>query len=142
MNRNIGASLPDKLERNPWFLDFPRWNDTKRNGERSNFEIKAGQYQSYDPMHSRQASVTSDSDPFDYDMSNRAQLPKGIENIRPHLEAMDNVPLLVSLFTDCTPANTKEMRTLYQKRSVDCQMGFFGDFSIQIIEIEVFTCDI
>ena len=31
-------------------------------------------------------SVTSDSDPFDYDMSNRAQLPKGIEKIRPHLE--------------------------------------------------------
>ena len=44
-------------------------------------------------------TVTSDSDPFDYDMSNRAQLPKGIEKIRPHLESMDNVPLLVSLFT-------------------------------------------
>ena len=43
-------------------------------------------------------TVTSDSDPFDYDMSNRAQLPKGIEKIRPHLESMDNVPLLVSLF--------------------------------------------
>lgn len=38
-----------------------------------------------------------------YDMSNRAQLPCGIENIRPHLDTMDNVPLLVSLFTDCTP---------------------------------------
>ena len=38
-----------------------------------------------------------------YDMSNRAQLPCGIENIRPHLQEMDNVPLLVSLFTDCSP---------------------------------------
>ena len=32
----------------------------------------------------------------------QANLPKGIENIRPHLENIDNVPLLVSLFTDCT----------------------------------------
>ena len=36
-------------------------------------------------------------------MSNRAQLPCGIENIRPHLDTMDNVPLLVSLFTDSSP---------------------------------------
>lgn len=69
-------------------------------------------------------SVTSDSDPFDYDMSNRAQLPKGIENIRPHLESMDNVPLLVSLFTDCTPDNTKEMITIMQEYGeVVCVMG-------------------
>ena len=60
-------------------------------------------------------SVTSDSDPFEYDMSNRAQLPRGIENIRPHLETMDNVPLLVSLFTDCTPNTTKEMVKIMQE---------------------------
>ncbi len=59
--------------------------------------------------------MTSDSDPFEYDMSNRAQLPKGIENIRPHLETMDNVPLLVSLFTDCTPSNTTEMLKIMQE---------------------------
>ena len=70
------------------------------------------------------ASVTSDSDPFDYDMSNRAQLPKGIENIRPHLESMDNVPLLVSLFTDCTPENTKEMVMIMQDYGeVVCVLG-------------------
>ena len=61
------------------------------------------------------ASVTSDSDQLDYDMSNRAQLPRGIENIRPHLETMDNVPLLVSLFTDCVPATTKEMLKIMQE---------------------------
>lgn len=32
----------------------------------------------------------------------QAKLPKGIENVRPHLENIDNVPLLVPLFTDCT----------------------------------------
>jgi hypothetical protein len=42
---------------------------------------------------------------FQYDMSNRAQLPCGIENIRPHLDTMDNVPLLVSLFTDSSPGS-------------------------------------
>lgn len=84
-------------------------------------------------MDSRHASVNSDSDPFEYDMSNRAQLPRGIENIRqgwsqkhficqfrhllclrPHLETMDNVPLLVSLFTDCTPTATTEMVKIMQ----------------------------
>jgi len=33
----------------------------------------------------------------------QARLPKGIRNIRPHIDDVDNVPLLVSLFTDCTP---------------------------------------
>lgn len=65
-------------------------------------------------MGSRKTSDTSESDPFEYDMTNRAQLPKGIENIRPHLETMDDVPLLVSLFTDCTPETTKEMVKIMQ----------------------------
>jgi len=68
-------------------------------------------------------------------MSNRAKLPEGIDNIRPHLvcrlifsnyinlklkkntffqETMDNVPLLVSLFTDCTPDTTTEMVIIMQ----------------------------
>ena len=34
----------------------------------------------------------------------QAKLPRGIQNIRPHLESVDNVPLLVPLFTDCTPS--------------------------------------
>ena len=64
---------------------------------------------------SRHASLSSDSDPFEFEMCNRAQLPRGIENIRPHLEAMDNVPLLVSLFTDCTPEATTEMLKIMQE---------------------------
>ena len=35
----------------------------------------------------------------------QAQLPRGINQIRPHLEGVDNVPLLVNLFTDCTAAS-------------------------------------
>ena len=37
---------------------------------------------------------------------------------------MDNVPLLVSLFTDCTPINTKEMIVIMQDYGeVVCVMG-------------------
>jgi len=52
--------------------------------------------------------------PLGFDMSNRAQLPTGIEEVRPHLENVDNVPLLVSLFTDCTPENECEMLNIMQ----------------------------
>lgn len=61
--------------------------------------------------------MTDSSDPsvqVNFDMSNKAQLPRGIENIRPHLENVDNVPLLVSLFTDCSAEATKEMLKIMQ----------------------------
>ncbi|XP_074647794.1 transmembrane protein 94-like isoform X2 [Tubulanus polymorphus] len=54
-------------------------------------------------------------DSMAYDMLNRAKLPKGIENIRPHLQSVDNVPLLVSLFTDCTHNTTTEMIKIMQE---------------------------
>lgn len=47
-----------------------------------------------------------------------------MENIRPHLDLIDNVPLLVSLFTDCTPTVTKEMLHIMQDYGeVVCVMG-------------------
>ncbi|CAH8465192.1 unnamed protein product [Dicrocoelium dendriticum] len=45
----------------------------------------------------------------DYVTDNKSRLPCGIENIRPHLDHVDNVPLQVSLFTDCVPESTREM---------------------------------
>ncbi|XP_035791329.1 transmembrane protein 94-like isoform X2 [Anopheles albimanus] len=69
--------------------------------------------------HSRSLSCLSDSTeqsaPINFDMSNRAKLPRGIENIRPHLESVDNVPLLVSLFTDCSAEATREMLNIMQQ---------------------------
>ncbi|KAK2192271.1 hypothetical protein NP493_35g02031 [Ridgeia piscesae] len=57
-------------------------------------------------------------------LANTANLPKGIENIRPHLENIDNVPLLVSLFTDCTAETTLEMlRILQECGEVVCCFG-------------------
>ncbi|KAL8593272.1 hypothetical protein ACOMHN_009926 [Nucella lapillus] len=48
-------------------------------------------------------------------LDNRAQLPRGIDQIRPHLEQVDNVPLLVNLFTDCTAPTTQEMVKILQE---------------------------
>jgi hypothetical protein len=43
-------------------------------------------------------------------LQNVAQLPKGINNIRRHLDnEIDNVPLHVSLFTDCTKERSSQM---------------------------------
>lgn len=38
-----------------------------------------------------------------FSSSRQAKLPRGIHQVRPHLKNIDNVPLLVPLFTDCTP---------------------------------------
>ncbi|XP_065226328.1 transmembrane protein 94 isoform X2 [Planococcus citri] len=62
--------------------------------------------------------------PFAFDMSNRAKLPCGIRNIKPHLEQVDNVPLLVSLFTDCTADTTEQMLSIMQEYDqVVCVLG-------------------
>lgn len=76
------------------------------------------------------SSITDHSAPIGFDMSNRAKLPKGIDNIRPHLENVDNVPLLVSLFTDCTPDATKEMIKIMQEYDeVVCVIGSMANES-------------
>ncbi|XP_060802787.1 transmembrane protein 94 [Amyelois transitella] len=67
---------------------------------------------------------TDHSAPVNFDMSNRAKLPRGIENIRPHIEQVDNVPLLVSLFTDCTASSVQQMVQIMQDYGeVVCVMG-------------------
>ncbi|XP_037076312.1 transmembrane protein 94-like [Pollicipes pollicipes] len=84
------------------------------------------------PSASRSPSHASDSsdqsDAVNFDMSNRAKLPKGIAQIRPHLEHVDNVPLQVSLFTDCTPATTRAMLQVMQEYGeVVCVLGSSGN---------------
>ncbi|KIH52491.1 hypothetical protein ANCDUO_17408 [Ancylostoma duodenale] len=48
-------------------------------------------------------------------LPNKAQLPTGIAAVRPHLEQVDNVPLLVSLITDCTSPANLEMLEIMQE---------------------------
>nr|CAB3258538.1 uncharacterized protein KIAA0195-like [Phallusia mammillata] len=55
---------------------------------------------------------------------NRAKLPRGIDNIVPHIENVDNVPLLVPLFTDCQKESMCEMIEIMQKYGeVVCCIG-------------------
>ncbi|KAG0027796.1 hypothetical protein BGZ81_005289 [Podila clonocystis] len=44
----------------------------------------------------------------------KAQLPRGIENIRPHLETTDDIPLHVSLFAECGNEASVEMIKIFQ----------------------------
>lgn len=44
-----------------------------------------------------------------------ARLPHGISAIRKHLVEVDNVPLLVSLFTDSTPKTVTQMVSIFQE---------------------------
>ncbi|KAJ2305891.1 hypothetical protein H4R23_004591 [Coemansia sp. Cherry 401B] len=54
----------------------------------------------------------------------KARLPRGIENIRPHLREVDDIPLQVSLFAECTPESTREMIKVFQENGdVVCCMG-------------------
>ena len=36
-----GGSLPDKLDRHPWYLDFPRWHDTRKGNSDRTFASAA-----------------------------------------------------------------------------------------------------
>ncbi|GMT28573.1 hypothetical protein PFISCL1PPCAC_19870 [Pristionchus fissidentatus] len=83
---------------------------------------------------------------------NMARLPTGIEQVRPHLEEVDNVPLLVSLFTDCTAESTREMIDILQEQqesqlvigssfSNDNLLTFMkGAFSIGVHPLKVSGC--
>lgn len=54
----------------------------------------------------------------------KAKLPHGIPAIRSHLDNVDNVPLLVSLFTDSAAVSTREMISIMQDNGeVVCALG-------------------
>ncbi|EFC45696.1 predicted protein [Naegleria gruberi] len=54
----------------------------------------------------------------------KAKLPHGIENIKEHLKTVDDVPLLVSLFSDSTPVSSKQMiEVLQENHEVVCCVG-------------------
>ncbi|KAE8999949.1 hypothetical protein PF010_g15028 [Phytophthora fragariae] len=45
----------------------------------------------------------------------KARLPHGVEAIKRHLAEVDNVPLLVSLYTDSTPETISDMISIFQE---------------------------
>ncbi|KAJ2438194.1 hypothetical protein GGF42_008375, partial [Coemansia sp. RSA 2424] len=54
----------------------------------------------------------------------KAQLPRGIESIRAHLKEVDDIPLQISLFAECTPDSTREMINIFQENGdIVCCIG-------------------
>lgn len=68
------------------------------------------EYQSISSSNSSISLVVNDFEAY-----NRAKLPKGVKLIRPHIKNVDNVPLLVPLFTDCTASSIAEMILIMQE---------------------------
>ncbi|KAJ3224160.1 hypothetical protein HK099_000151 [Clydaea vesicula] len=66
----------------------------------------------------------------------RARLPQGVENIRSHLENVDDIPLHVSLFAECTPFSVREMIKIFQDNGeVVCVIGS----SMNLENVECFS---
>ena len=93
-------------------------------------------------------SLENDDEPDPHRMTSnysdwdvKAKLPHGIAAIRRHLEQVDNVPLLVSLFTDSTTETIDEMIQIFQQyvRRGMCRLkeGFIM-YSYMCISIQIF----
>uniref|UniRef100_A0A7S2S564 Cation-transporting P-type ATPase C-terminal domain-containing protein n=1 Tax=Mucochytrium quahogii TaxID=96639 RepID=A0A7S2S564_9STRA len=66
-------------------------------------------------LRSPHAEPTSKREQFRTVWDEKAKLPHGIEEIRKHIEEVDDVPLRVSTFTDSTPQTTMEMIQILQE---------------------------
>lgn len=71
----------------------------------------------------------------DWDVN--AKLPHGIESVKRHLKEVDNVPLLVSLFTDVTKVTTMQM---VRRRKITCKLGVhcYEELTLLFAKIEIF----
>ena len=98
-----GRGIPRNLYANRSADTLAEQVDDDDEGEDANSAVTGNS------SHPTTSGMTSSTDRFPIDFSNRAKLPRGVVNVRPHLEKVDNVPLLVSLFTDCTPETSTEM---------------------------------
>lgn len=54
----------------------------------------------------------------------KAQLPRGVDNVRSHLENVDDIPMHVSLFAECNASSVREMIKIFQDQGeVVCVVG-------------------
>ena len=54
----------------------------------------------------------------------KARLPRGIENIRSHIENVDDIPLHVPLFAECSSSDLAECTQIFQEYGeVVCVVG-------------------
>lgn len=124
-SKALSSSAPCAISANP--DDLPVFHDenekTSRNASLSSHD-SAMEGLPHEDMNNQSLSCLTDSSeqsatqmPY---LSNRAKLPRGIKNIEPHIQNVDNVPLLVSLFTDCSSVASKDMLRIMQKHGEVC----------------------
>lgn len=53
--------------------------------------------------------------PTGTEVDTKAKLPRGISNVRPHLQIVDDIPLHISLFSNCDSRSTSEMMEVYEE---------------------------
>uniref|UniRef100_A0A0X3PJS2 Uncharacterized protein KIAA0195 n=1 Tax=Schistocephalus solidus TaxID=70667 RepID=A0A0X3PJS2_SCHSO len=94
----------------------------------------------------------TDTSAYNYVFSNKSRLPCGIKNIRWHLKNVDNVPLKVSLFTECTLPAVSEMIDIMQEYGetvcvvgsclsmANIELFFRGDTSIAFFPVLPLVC--
>ncbi|KAL7053248.1 hypothetical protein AAHC03_025552 [Spirometra sp. Aus1] len=97
-------------------------------------------------------SPPADTSAYNYVFSNKSRLPCGIKNIRWHLKNVDNVPLKVSLFTECTPPAVSEMIGIMQEYGetvcvvgsclsmANTELFFRGDTSVAFLPVLPLVC--
>lgn len=74
------------------------------------------------PLEGGIDSFRMSSEYADWDVN--ARLPHGVEDVRRHLKEVDNVPLLVSLYTDVTKKTAADMVSL---SIMECLFGELSD---------------
>lgn len=121
LRKPVKPSLPDFLrdlgdDSGIRFIYFSPWNTQKT----KDFGGKLGLETDWNSCIS-----LNDDDDVELDESDvKAQLPHGIKDIRKHIETTDNVPLLMSLFSDAFPSATKQMiRILQENHESVCCLG-------------------
>ena len=72
----------------------------------------------------------------------KARLPRGIENIRSHIEEVDDIPLHVGLFAECSPYSTREMVKIFQEYGevVCCIGSSLGDMNEECFAMVCWIC--
>ncbi|XP_048575699.1 transmembrane protein 94 isoform X2 [Nematostella vectensis] len=107
-------------EKHVSWIDYKMRHHEKEDSQEAHLDVETGDEGERATLLSSHNSV-----PHDYSFFyNRAKLPRGVHNIRPHLQNVDNVPLLVPLFTDSTPKAVQEMVAIMQEHGeVVCCAG-------------------
>uniref|UniRef100_A0A1I8JHW1 SSD domain-containing protein n=1 Tax=Macrostomum lignano TaxID=282301 RepID=A0A1I8JHW1_9PLAT len=75
--------------------------DAEATGVRSGLSSRDDAQSGCSTASGQRADASREESELLYVDQNKSRLPRGIAEIRPHLQKVDNVPLQVSLFTDC-----------------------------------------